>query len=67
MSGYRIEINRDLCMGAGECVYSAPGTFRLDESEKATVIDAAQSSDAEIELAVKGCPNFAIRAFGNPA
>jgi len=63
MAGYRIEINRNLCMGAGECVYSAPQAFALDEDEKAIVLDASAATDEQIETAVRGCPNFAIRTY----
>ena len=66
MAGYRVEVNRDLCMGAGECVYSAPQAFAIDEDDKAVVLDVSAASDEQIETAVKGCPNFAIRAYRVP-
>ena len=63
MAKYRVEINRDLCMGAGECAYSAPKAFALDAEDKSTLVDIEAESDEAIELAVRGCPNFAIRAY----
>ena len=29
--GLDVEIDRDVCMGSGNCVYEAPGAFDLDE------------------------------------
>lgn len=63
MSGYRIEINRALCMGSAECVATTDKVFALDADDKAIVIDAAAGTAEEIKIAVKGCPNFAIRAY----
>jgi len=38
-SGVRIEVDRELCFGFGDCVDTAPNVFVLDAEEKATVID----------------------------
>jgi ferredoxin len=62
MAKFRIEVNRNLCMGAGECVYSAPGVFAMDDEGKSVVRNAAGNIE-ELRAAVRGCPNFAIAAF----
>ena len=61
MTSFRIEVNHKLCMGAGECVYSAPNSFALSEENKAIVMQPELDSDEAIQTAARGCPNFAIR------
>ena len=56
-----ITIDRALCMGAGECVASAPEVFTLDDESKAIVLDPDGDDHVARIRAVKGCPNFAIR------
>jgi len=58
---YRIEIDRDACMGSGVCVVYAPGTFDIDDETKSTVVDPAGDALAQIEAAAGGCPTRAIR------
>jgi ferredoxin len=58
-----IRINRNLCMGAGECVHSAPAAFALDEECKAVLRDPSAEDEAALDAAMRGCPNFAIRIF----
>lgn len=65
MSEFVINIDRDRCMGAGECVFSGPNTFALDDDVKAVVINVDGDGEAAIRTAVRGCPNFAITAFRN--
>lgn len=55
-----IEIDRDQCMGSGNCVFTAPGVFELDGEGIATVVDVeAQPSDVVVR-AGQGCPTRAI-------
>jgi ferredoxin len=35
-----IHIDRERCMGSGNCAFHAPATFDLDDEMKAIVIDA---------------------------
>ena len=37
--GLEIDIDRDACMGSGNCVYAAPGVFDLDDDCIAFVVD----------------------------
>jgi ferredoxin len=55
-----IEINRDVCMGSGNCSFWAPGVFDLDDDGIAIVIDPHGADDEKIILAGQGCPTQAI-------
>lgn len=55
-----IEINRDVCMGSGNCSFWAPGVFDLDDDGVAIVTDPAGESEDKIILAAQGCPTQAI-------
>jgi ferredoxin len=57
----RIRIDRDTCIGSGNCCFHAPATFDLDGDLKATVIDPAGDDDAAIRRAADGCPTRSIR------
>jgi ferredoxin len=57
---YRIEIDRDTCMGSGVCNVYAPETFGIDDETKSTVIDPAGNPLDQIEAAAAGCPTRAI-------
>lgn len=59
----RIEIDRDACMGSGNCGFWAPGAFDLDDDGIAIVIDAEAADDEKIVLAGQGCPTQAISIF----
>ncbi len=57
---YRIEIDRDACMGSGVCTVYAAATFEIDDETKSTVADPAGDPIDRIEQAVAGCPTRAI-------
>jgi ferredoxin len=56
----QIEINREVCMGSGNCSFWAPGVFDLDDEGIAVVLDPEAASDDKIILAGQGCPTQAI-------
>jgi ferredoxin len=56
----RIEIDREKCMGSGNCGFWAPGVFDLDDDGIAYVVDAEAEPPDKIKLAVDGCPTQAI-------
>ena len=56
----RIEINREVCMGSGNCLFWAPGVFDLDDEGIAIVVDPTGAPEDKILLAVDGCPTRAI-------
>lgn len=55
-----IEINRDVCMGSGNCSFWAPGVFDLDDDGVSIVVDLAGAPEDKIILAAQGCPTQAI-------
>jgi ferredoxin len=55
-----ITIDRELCMGSGNCAFWAPGVFDLDDDGVAYVIDATAQPDEKVLLAAQGCPTQAI-------
>ena len=59
--GVTITVDRERCMGSGNCAFHAPATFDLDDSMKAIVIDPHGDPRSEIATAVEGCPTRAIR------
>ncbi len=62
--GLRIEVDRERCMGSGECTYHAPATFDLDGELKATVVDPDGDPPEKVRLAVDSCPTRALKVDG---
>lgn len=58
-----IKIDRETCMGSGNCAFWAPGVFDLDDDGIAVVVDATAAADDKIVLAAQGCPTQAITIF----
>jgi ferredoxin len=56
----RIAIDRDRCIGSGNCLFWAPGTFDLGDDGIAMVIDAEGDAEDRIRVAADGCPTRAI-------
>lgn len=57
-----VSVDRDLCIGSGNCVVYAPDAFAQDDEAKAYVLPAAADADAEaIRTAVEACPTHALR------
>jgi ferredoxin len=55
-----VEIDRDVCMGSGSCVFQAPGAFALDDDGIAVVVDPAAAPEDTIRAAAARCPSRAI-------
>ena len=55
-----IQIDRETCMGSGNCSFWAPGVFELDDDGISTVLDVDGESKEKIVLAAQGCPTQAI-------
>ncbi|MET0661989.1 MAG: ferredoxin [Ilumatobacteraceae bacterium] len=55
-----VDIDRDACMGSGNCVYEAAGAFDLDDDGIATVIDVNAVDEAQLISAARLCPTRAI-------
>ena len=58
--GLEVEIDREVCMGSGNCVYEAPGVFDLDDDSVAFVLDPAASAEDTVLGAAQKCPTHAI-------
>jgi len=59
----KVEVDRDLCIGAAPCVTVAPGVFQLDEENKAYIVDQNGADAETILLAAQACPVQAIKVF----
>jgi ferredoxin len=58
-----VEIDRDLCMGSGNCVYEAAGVFELDADSISTVSGPVSPEDEDedkVMAAARKCPTGAI-------
>jgi ferredoxin len=60
----RIEVDRALCIGSGDCVDTAPDVFELDEDDKARVIDPDGAPYDVVLEAASNCPVSAIFVYG---
>ncbi len=60
----RIEVDRALCIGSGDCVDTAPEVFELDAEDKARVIDPDGAPTDVVIEAASNCPVTAIFVYG---
>jgi ferredoxin len=62
VTGTRVRVDPDLCIGTGECWRLAPGAFALDESRGVSVPrpGAATAERALLDEAAFNCPTRAI-------
>jgi ferredoxin len=60
----RIEVDRGLCIGSGDCVDTAPDVFQLDDEDIAMVVDPDGASTDDILEAAGNCPVTAISVVG---
>lgn len=56
----QVRVDRDLCIGVGNCVVFAPTVFKLDEKNKAVVLDPSSIDDDTLLEAAESCPEQAI-------
>ena len=59
----RIEVKRDICIGAATCVAIAPDVFELDAEMKSVVKNPQGADDNTIVEAAKSCPTLAIYIY----
>jgi len=55
-----IRIDREACMGSGNCSFWAPGVFDLGDDGIAVVLEPSAQAEDKIVLAAQGCPTQAI-------
>jgi ferredoxin len=58
----RIEIDTDVCIGAGQCVLAAPTVFTQDDDGFSAVLEGMEDGggSAMVGVAVRACPVGAI-------
>jgi ferredoxin len=56
----KVKIDRELCIGVGNCVTVAPRVFRLDKENKAIILDASAADEDMLMKAAESCPVNAI-------
>jgi ferredoxin len=59
----RVRIDRDLCVGFGDCVDEAPVAFRLDEDGIAVFVDPGAVAREMLLRACDACPVDAITVW----
>lgn len=63
MHGLRIVIDRDQCVGFGDCVNEAPEGFKLDESTVAVFVTPEAVERERLLRACDACPVDAITVY----
>jgi len=56
----RIRVDRNLCIGIGNCVAVAPTVFKLDKSNKAVVLRPESVDEETLMSAAESCPENAV-------
>ncbi len=59
-----VVVDRDACMGSGNCAFWAPGVFDLDDDGIAMVVGDSSGREEEVRRAAANCPTSAIRIDG---
>ncbi len=54
-------VDRDACMGSGNCAFWAPGVFDLDDDGIAIVVGDVAGREEDVRKAAANCPTSAIR------
>jgi ferredoxin len=55
-----VDIDRDVCMGSGNCTYEAPDVFALDDDGVSSVVRAVDETEEKVIVAARKCPARAI-------
>jgi ferredoxin len=56
----KVKVDRELCIGVGNCVAIAPTVFKLDDEDKAVVLDPGSVEEQALLEAAESCPTNAI-------
>jgi ferredoxin len=56
----KVKVDRELCIGVSNCVAIAPTVFKLDEENKAMVLDPGSVDEGTLMEAAESCPENAI-------
>ena len=75
MGKFRIEYDRNSCIGAGVCVAVAPDHWKMGDDGKANLVGGAKGADGKMtkeidekdlsvnKQAAEGCPAIVIKVF----
>lgn len=63
VGGLRVQIDRELCVGFGDCVEQAPGAFRLDGQSLAEFSAPEAIAREALLAACSACPVDAITVW----
>jgi ferredoxin len=56
----KVKVDRELCIGVGNCVAIAPTVFKLDDENKAGVLAPGSVGRGTLMEAAESCPENAI-------
>ncbi|MBI2891273.1 MAG: ferredoxin [Nitrospirae bacterium] len=56
----KVKVDRELCIGAANCVGIAPAVFKIDSENKAIILNETAADDDTILNAAEACPTQAI-------
>jgi ferredoxin len=56
----KVKVDRELCIGVSNCVAIAPTVFKLDDENKAIVLDPSSVDEETLMEAAESCPENAI-------
>ena len=59
----KVVVDRDLCIGAATCAVLAMKTFRMDDENKAVVIDPHGDDAETVLMGAESCPTKAILVY----
>jgi ferredoxin len=60
VAGWRVRIDRLLCVGFGDCVTAAPDAFRLDDEGIAEFVEPCTIERERLITACEACPVDAL-------
>ena len=64
MMGFTAKVDRELCVGAGACIETAPKAFGFDDEHIAVVLpEAEQEADGKLLEVARECPATAILIY----
>jgi ferredoxin len=63
----RIEIDRERCMGSGNCTYWAPDVFDIGDDMIAVLTGDPEAHEERAQLAIDHCPTRAIHRLWTSA
>ncbi len=56
----KVNVDRELCIGVSNCVAIAPTVFKLDDQNKAVVLDPGSVDEDTLMEAARSCPASAV-------